>query len=91
MVTDAFKKVIIPFKNESYHQYTEEKESDWLKYPDKFDELSNEKDKYDNNYGASFNLKDGGTKTINISEIKRFVDDVNSGNTDSKKVQQIDV
>ena len=86
-----FKKVIIPFKNESYHQYTEEKEIDWIKYPDKFDELSNEKDKYDNNYGASFNLKDGGSRTINISEIKRFVDDVNNGKLIVKKVQQIDV
>ena len=34
MVIDVFKKGIIPFKDESYHQYTEEKESDSIKYPD---------------------------------------------------------
>ena len=34
MVTDAFKKGIIPFKDESYYQYSEEKESNWIKYPE---------------------------------------------------------
>ena len=58
------KKGIFSFKDESYHQYNEEKKSDWIKYPDKLD---------------------GGTKRVNISKIKRFVDDVNSGKIDRKK------
>ena len=84
MVIEVLKKGIIQFKDESYYQYTEEKESNWIFYPKLFEDLNNELDKYDNNFTATVNLKNGGTKKISIFEIKRFVNDANSGKIKNK-------
>ena len=91
MVIDAFKKGIIPFKDESYYQYTEEKESNWVIYLQRLIDLKNEIDNYNKNFSATFNLKKGGAKRISLSEIKRFVKDVYSGKINNKKLQKTDI
>ena len=66
MVIEVFKKGIIPFKDEPYYQYAEKKEFNWIRCPEEFKHLNDELYKYDNNFTATFNLKEGGTRKIDI-------------------------
>ena len=86
MVIEVFKSKVVPFKDGSYFQYFEEKEPDWIKYPEIFIELKDELDKHNKNFSATFNLKDGQTKKISILEINRFVDGVDSGKIVNKTI-----
>ena len=86
MVIEVFKSKVVPFKDGSYFQYFEEKEPDWIKYPEIFIELKDELDKHNKNFSATFNLKDGQTKKISILEINRFVDCVDSGKIVNKTI-----
>ena len=80
MVIKTFKRWIIPLEDESYCQYFKEKESGWMKNPEKFMEFKNELTKYNTNFSAIFNLKyNTGIKEISKLEIKRFVSDLESG------------
>ena len=62
MVIEVSKKGIIPFKDESYYQYTEEKKFNWIRYPKEFEKLKDELNKHNNNFNATFNLKTGEAK-----------------------------
>ena len=86
MLINAFKSRIIPLEDRSYSQYFEEKESDWIKNPEEFIKLENELIKPDHKFSASFNLNEGGTKNINITEIKRFVNDTKSDKINNNKL-----
>ena len=47
--------------------------------------LKNQLDGLDRNFSTTSNLKNGGTKKINIGEIKRLVDDIKSCKINNKK------
>ena len=42
------------------------KEFNWIRCPEEFKHLNDELYKYDNNFTATFNLKEGGTRKIDI-------------------------
>ena len=76
MVINAFQNRIIPLADGSYSEYFKERDSDWIKNPEKFIDLKEELVILNDNFSASFNLNEVGAKNINVSEMKRFVDDV---------------
>ena len=85
MVVNAFKSRIIPLVDGSNSQYFEEKDSDWIKNLEKLIELKNELIGLDDKFNANFDLNEDGTKNVSIAEIKRFVDDIDSGKTNNEK------
>ena len=85
MVTDAFKGRIIPLADGSYFQYFEESNSDWIKNPEEFIKLKRELDNLNDKFSASFNVNNGNTKNISIFEVKRFVQDIDSGKINNEK------
>ena len=70
---------------ENNSEYFEEKDSDWMKNPEKFIDLKEELAILNDNFSASFNLNEVGAKNINVSEMKRFVDDVDSDKINNEK------
>ena len=85
MVINVFKSRISPLADGSYSQYLEERETNWMKNPEEFMKLKNELSKLDDKFGASFDINNGGTKNINIGEIKRFINDTESDKINNKK------
>ena len=88
MVINAFQNRIIPLAYGSYSEYLEERDSDWIKNPEKFIDLKEELAILNDNFSASFNLNIR-PKNINVSEMKRFVDDVEKMKKFNKKVFKI--
>ena len=89
MVINAFQNRIIPLADGSYSEYFEERDSDWIKNPEKFIDLKEELAILNDNFSASFNLNEVGAKNINVSEMKRFVDDVEKKNSIKRYLKYI--
>ena len=64
MIIKAFKNKIIPLADESYSQYFEESDPDWIKNPEEFIKVKNNLSGLDDNFNANFNFKKVGQKTL---------------------------
>ena len=60
------KKVLFHLKMNLFINTLKKKEFNWIRCPEEFKHLNDELYKYDNNFTATFNLKEGGTRKIDI-------------------------
>ena len=86
MVINAFKNKIIPLPDDSYSQYFEEADTDWIEKSEEFDKSKNTLE-YDvkEGFNVNFNKKGGETKNISITKMEKFVTDIESGRINNKK------
>ena len=80
IVINACKNKIMPLPDESYSQYFEEADTDWIEKSEEFDKFKNTLE-----YGMkeafnfNFNKKGGETKNISITKMEKFATDIESG------------
>ena len=81
MVINAFKNRIIPLADGSSSQYFKgEADTDLVGKPEKFIEFKKYLDnEVKEGFNVNFNKKDDKTININTFEVRKFVDDINSG------------
>ena len=87
MVINAFKNKIIPPVDGSYSQYFEEADTDWIEKPETF---KKELDSYNSGFNVNFDQKNI-SRNISIIEMKKIVDDIDSGKINNKRLQWIGI
>ena len=84
MVINGFKNKIIPLADGSYSQYFEgepiEADINWVKKAEEFiKHVDYLEDEVKEGFNVNLNRKGDQTRNVSISNVRKFVDDINSG------------